>query len=58
MNLLETTKLVKTYNGRTVVDEVSFVLAQQEIVGLLGRKSKRAPTDADLRPENPHQVKS
>lgn len=37
MNLLETTKLVKTYNGRTVVNEVSFVLAQQEIVGLLGR---------------------
>ena len=37
MNLLETTKLVKTYDGRTVVDEVSFVLAQEEIVGLLGR---------------------
>src|SRR6476661_9474809 len=37
MNLLETTKLVKTYNGRTVVDEVSFVLAQQEILGLMGR---------------------
>src|SRR4051812_23079277 len=37
MNLLETTKLVKAYNGRTVVDEVSFVLAQREIVGLLGR---------------------
>jgi len=37
MNLLETTKLVKTYNGRTVVDEVSFVLHQEEIVGILGR---------------------
>ena len=37
MNLLEVTKLVKTYNGRTVVNEVSFVLAQEEIVGLLGR---------------------
>src|SRR5678816_201994 len=37
MNLLETTKLVKSYNGRRVVDEISFVLAQQEIVGLLGR---------------------
>ena len=37
MNLLETTKLVKTYGGRRVVDEVSFVLGQQEIVGLLGR---------------------
>src|SRR5437764_14928400 len=37
MNLLETTKLSKTYNGRVVVDEVSFVLQQQEIVGLLGR---------------------
>jgi lipopolysaccharide export system ATP-binding protein len=37
MNLLETTKLIKSYNGRRVVDEVSFVLAQEEIVGLLGR---------------------
>ena len=37
MNLLETTKLVKTYNGRTVVNEVSFVLQQREIVGMLGR---------------------
>lgn len=37
MNLLETTKLVKSYGHRTVVDEVSFVLAQEEIVGLLGR---------------------
>lgn len=37
MNLLETTKLTKSYTGRRVVDEVSFVLAQQEIVGLLGR---------------------
>jgi lipopolysaccharide export system ATP-binding protein len=37
MNLLETTKLIKRYNGRTVVNEVSFVLAQQEIVGILGR---------------------
>src|SRR5437588_84592 len=37
MNLLETTKLCKTYSRRTVVDEVSFVLAQKEIVGLLGR---------------------
>ncbi len=37
MNLLEITKLVKTYAGRTVVNEVSFVLGQQEIVGILGR---------------------
>src|SRR5215212_5183814 len=37
MNLLEVTKLVKSYNGRCVVDDVSFVLAQEEIVGLLGR---------------------
>jgi lipopolysaccharide export system ATP-binding protein len=37
MNLLETTQLVKSYDGRRVVDEVSFVLSQQEIVGLLGR---------------------
>src|SRR5450432_1783694 len=37
MNLLETTKLCKSYGGRAVVKEVSFVLAQEEIVGLLGR---------------------
>ncbi|HZZ44334.1 MAG TPA: LPS export ABC transporter ATP-binding protein [Tepidisphaeraceae bacterium] len=37
MNLLETTKLIKTYGDRRVVDEVSFVLTQEEIVGLLGR---------------------
>jgi len=37
MNLLQVTKLIKTYDGRTVVNEVSFVLAQQEVVGLLGR---------------------
>ena len=37
MNLLEVTKLCKSYNGRPVVNEVSFVLAQEEIVGLLGR---------------------
>ena len=37
MNLLETTKLIKRYSGRTVVDEVSFVLSQQEVVGILGR---------------------
>jgi lipopolysaccharide export system ATP-binding protein len=37
MNLLETTKLCKSYGGRAVVREVSFVLVQEEIVGLLGR---------------------
>src|SRR5215213_10191169 len=37
MNLLEVTRLRKTYNGRTVVSDVSFVIDQQEIVGLLGR---------------------
>jgi lipopolysaccharide export system ATP-binding protein len=37
MNLLETIKLVKSYDGRVVVNEVSFVLQQEEIVGLLGR---------------------
>ncbi len=37
MILLETTQLIKTYNRRRVVDEVSFVLEQQEIIGLLGR---------------------
>jgi len=37
MNLLETTKLVKSYSGRVVVNQVSFVLHQREIVGILGR---------------------
>jgi lipopolysaccharide export system ATP-binding protein len=37
MNLLHVTKLIKSYDGRRVVDEVSFLLSQQEIVGLLGR---------------------
>lgn len=37
MKLLEVTKLIKKYNGRNVVNEVSFALAQQTIVGLLGR---------------------
>src|ERR1700689_5318733 len=37
MNLLEVTKLVKKYDERIVVNEVSFLLRQQEIVGLLGR---------------------
>jgi lipopolysaccharide export system ATP-binding protein len=37
MNLLEVTKLFKSYSGRTVVNDVSFILRQQEIVGLLGR---------------------
>src|SRR3984957_14023001 len=37
MNLLEVTKLYKSYSGRVVVNDVSFILRQQEIVGLLGR---------------------
>jgi len=37
MNLLETTHLCKIYGNRTVVDDVSFVISQREIVGLLGR---------------------
>lgn len=37
MKLLEVTKLVKSYGGRRVVNEVSFSIEQQEIVGLLGR---------------------
>jgi lipopolysaccharide export system ATP-binding protein len=37
VNLLETTKLVKSYSGRVVVDRVSFVVRQEEIVGILGR---------------------
>ena len=37
MNLLETTHLIKSYSSRRVVDAVSFVIQQQEILGLLGR---------------------
>jgi lipopolysaccharide export system ATP-binding protein len=36
-HLLEVTQLVKSYRGRRVVDEVSFVLSRREIVGMLGR---------------------
>jgi len=35
--LLEAVDLVKAYNGRTVVDQVSFHVHDREIVGLLGR---------------------
>ena len=34
--LLEAHGLVKSYNGRTVVDRVSYAVHEQEIVGLLG----------------------
>ncbi len=34
--LLEAESLVKSYNGRTVVDRVSYEVDQHEIVGLLG----------------------
>jgi lipopolysaccharide export system ATP-binding protein len=34
--LLEADNLVKSYNGRTVVDHVSYQVDQHEIVGLLG----------------------
>jgi lipopolysaccharide export system ATP-binding protein len=34
--LLEADRLVKSYNGRTVVDNVAFDVDQREIVGLLG----------------------
>ena len=37
MTLLRTTGLCKSYNGRRVVDGVSFEVAEAEIVGLLGR---------------------
>jgi len=37
MALLRAENLVKTYNGRTVVDRVSFEVDHREIVGLLGR---------------------
>ncbi|MDZ4831907.1 MAG: LPS export ABC transporter ATP-binding protein [Phycisphaerae bacterium] len=37
MPLLEATGLVKSYNDRRVVDDVSFVVEPGEVVGLLGR---------------------
>ncbi len=37
MFVLKAQNLVKSYNGRTVVDRVSFDVAEGEIVGLLGR---------------------
>ena len=37
MPLLEAHELVKSYNGRRVVDRVSFRVNAGEIVGLLGR---------------------
>lgn len=37
MILLEVKDLIKRYSGRAVVDHVSFVVNQGEIVGLLGR---------------------
>jgi lipopolysaccharide export system ATP-binding protein len=33
---IHTSELIKTYNGRTVVNKVSFSVSQGEIVGLLG----------------------
>ena len=38
MYILKVRDLVKRYSGRTVVDHVSFDVAEGEIVGLLGRK--------------------
>jgi len=37
MNILEAENLTKRYSGRTVVNDVSFEVAQGQIVGLLGR---------------------
>jgi lipopolysaccharide export system ATP-binding protein len=37
MTLLETRGLVKKYSGRAVVNEVSIMIGQRSIVGLLGR---------------------
>jgi len=37
MVLLESLELVKSYSGRTVVDKISILVHEHEIVGLLGR---------------------
>ena len=37
MFILKAHNLVKSFNGRTVVNDVSFDVAEGEIVGLLGR---------------------
>lgn len=37
MYILKSTNLVKAYSGRTVVNQVSYDVAEGEIVGLLGR---------------------
>src|SRR5690606_15476010 len=37
MYILKANNLVKVYNGRTVVNHVSFHVSEGEIVGLLGR---------------------
>ena len=37
ITLLETSDLVKSYSGRTVVNEISITIAQRSIVGILGR---------------------
>ena len=37
MYILKVNNLVKTYSGRTVVNNVSFDVSEREIVGLLGR---------------------
>jgi lipopolysaccharide export system ATP-binding protein len=37
MEMLQVRNIVKSYNGRRVVDEVSFDINEGEIVGLLGR---------------------
>ena len=40
MFILKASNLVKSYVGRTVVDHVSFDVAEGEIVGLLGRNGE------------------
>ncbi|MGD0390076.1 MAG: LPS export ABC transporter ATP-binding protein [Tepidisphaeraceae bacterium] len=44
MALLEANNLVKIYQGRRVVDQISFVLQPREIVGLLGRNGSGKTT--------------
>lgn len=61
ITLLETVDLVKRYNGRAVVDEISISIAQRSIVGLLGRNGAGKTTTfrmtmGMIRPDSGHVV--